>query len=102
MSAGHHARALEGDFRPVRRAGLSTVELDGEAVIFDEARQVVHALNSTGTLVWQVADGTSTLDELVAWLSESFALPSDQVGPQVSEMVLDLIDNQLLCEHLPS
>lgn len=101
MSAGHHGPVLGGGFRPLRRAGLSTVELDGEAVIFDEARQVVHALNPTGTLVWQVADGTATLDELVAWLSESFALPFDLVRSQVSELLLDLIDNQLLCEHIP-
>ena len=101
MSAGHHDRVLEGGFRPVRRAGLSTVELDGEAVIFDEARQVVHALNLTGTLVWQVADGTSTLDELVAWLSDSFDLPFDLVHSQVSEMLLGLIDDQLLCEAMP-
>lgn len=102
MSAGHHGRGLAGGFRPLRRAGLSTVELDGEAVIFDEAREVVHALNPTGTLVWQAADGTATLDELVAWLSESFELPFDLVRSQVSELLLGLIDNQLVCEPVPS
>ncbi|CAN5242014.1 hypothetical protein BH24ACT1_BH24ACT1_01980 [soil metagenome] len=97
-SVGGNGRELAGDFRPTQRAGLLTVELDGEAVILDEVTQAVHALNLTGTLVWRVADGTSTLDELVAWLSESYALPADDVRQQVIELVLDLIDNELLCQ----
>lgn len=96
MNAGKGDRVLGGRFRPARRAGLLTVELDGEAVIFDAVTQVVHALNVTGTLVWHAADGTSTLDDLVTWLAGSYALPSDDVRDEVIKMVQDLLDIALL------
>lgn len=96
MNAGQGDRVLGGDFRPARRAGLLSVELDGEVVIFDAVTQVVHALNVTGTLVWHAADGTSTLDDLVAWLAGSYALTCDDVRCEVIKMVQDLLDNALL------
>lgn len=93
---GRDERALPGAFVPAPRGELVTVVLDGEAVIFDGARQVVHALNATGTLVWNGADGSTTLDQLVAWLAEAHTVGADDVRGEVMAMVRDLIDNELL------
>ena len=47
-----------------------TVEVEGEAVILDEANDHLHLLNATGALVWACLNGESTLGEICADLAE--------------------------------
>jgi hypothetical protein len=61
---------VDEDFVPVRQESVHTVELDGEAVLLDEAAQRLHLLNATGTLVWACLDGESTVGEIVTDLSD--------------------------------
>jgi hypothetical protein len=52
-----------------RSPDVHTVELDGEAVLLDEAAGQLHRLNEAGTTVWLALDGTAdarTLAHLLA------------------------------------
>ena len=50
--------------RPARGAGLHSVELDGETVVYDETREALHLLDTTATVVWSLLDGTASLGEI--------------------------------------
>ena len=48
-------------FVPARSPAVHTVEIDGEAVLLDQAAERLHHLNATAALVWACLDGRSTL-----------------------------------------
>jgi PqqD family protein of HPr-rel-A system len=73
--------------KPLARGDLTVVELDGEAVIYDEETTELHHLNPTATIVFGLCDGTSTMREMSSDIAEAFGVPIEQVEPQVRTLV---------------
>ena len=69
--------------RPKVREGLTVVELDGEAVVYDEETQDLHHLNPTATIVLGLCDGTETIAEMAGDISTAFGVPVGEVEPQI-------------------
>jgi predicted ATPase len=75
---------------------LSTVELDGETVIYDDSNGSIHLLDPIATVVWSVFDGTSSLEEIAADLTEAFGADPEQVRSDVVSLVRNLGHSGLL------
>lgn len=75
---------------------LSSVELDGETVIYDESNGSVHLLDPIATIVWSVLDGTSTLEDICADLVETFGADPQQVRGDVVTLAQHLGHSGLL------
>jgi PqqD family protein of HPr-rel-A system len=73
--------------RPKVRADLTVVELDGEAVIYDEASGELHHLNPSATLIFDLLDGTATMRELAGDVADAFGLPAEEVESQIRILV---------------
>jgi hypothetical protein len=73
--------------KPRVRDDLTVVELDGEAVIYDEGRGDLHHLNPTATVVFGLCDGTSTIPQMSSDISEAFDVPSGEVERQVRSLI---------------
>lgn len=73
--------------KPQVRDDLTVVELDGEAVIFDEQTADLHHLNPTATIVFGLCDGTATMAEIATDISEAFGVPGAEVEAQVRGLV---------------
>jgi len=84
------------DERPRIRDDLTVVELDGEAVIYDEVSGDFHRLNPTATLVFSLLDGSATLEELARDLSKAYAMKDEDVIAQVRELASQLAASHLL------
>lgn len=82
--------------RPRTREDLTVVELDGEAVIYDEESGDLHHLNPTATIVFGLCDGTSTAKQLSADIAEAFGVSLEHIEPQVRRLVRDLRKAKLL------
>ena len=82
--------------KPKVREGLTVVELDGEAVIYDEDSGDLHHLNPTATIVFGLCDGTATMKELSADISEAFGVPESEIETQVRTLVRQFRKAQLL------
>jgi PqqD family protein of HPr-rel-A system len=82
--------------RPRARDDLTVVELDGEAVIYDEINGDLHRLNPTATVVFSLLDGSATLDDLAGDIADAYGMPVEQVTAQVAELVEQLADSHLL------
>jgi PqqD family protein of HPr-rel-A system len=77
------------DVRPKLRDDVTFVEVDQEAVAYDPLSKLVHYLNPMGSIVLQLCDGTSTVDETIAELAEA-----QEVEPaEIDESIRALIDN---------
>ena len=78
------------EFVPTRSASVYTVEIDGEAVLLDEAANRLHHLNHTAALLWACFDGHAQVHELAQEIAEELDLPFDEV----------LADTTAIVEHL--
>ena len=82
--------------KPKVRDDLTVVELDGEAVIYDEKTADLHHLNPTATIVFGLCDGTATMAQIATDISEAFRVPAPEVETQVRGLVRQFRKAKLL------
>lgn len=81
---------------PKRRPDLTVRIVDGETVVLDRQKGLIHQLNRTASYIWDQCDGTSTLEAIVARFSEAFAVDRKTATADVTATVLQLQQLQLL------
>ena len=75
--------------RPVARTeGFTTEESGGELLVYNESAELVLRLNTPAALVWRSCDGTRTIADLVAVLTEQLGglADEDQVMVALDEL----------------
>jgi hypothetical protein len=82
--------------RPKARDDITVVELDGEAVIFDEQSGALHRLNPTATIVFGLCDGTATIRDISRDICEAFGVPLTEVESQVRGVIRQFRKSKLL------
>ena len=82
--------------RPKVRTDLTVVELDGEAVVYDAESMDVHRFNPSATVILGLLDGSATLDELAADISDVFGQTQEEVRAQLDELVRQLDEGHIL------
>jgi hypothetical protein len=85
-----------------RNASVLWRELDGEAVLLDPVAGCSYNLNSVGTLIWKLLDGTHTLTEITNTICQHYEVDYEQAAQDVERMLAELRDNHLLLEQVPS
>ena len=73
--------------KPKVRSDLTVVELEGEAVIYDDTVRQVHYLNRTATIVFNLCDGSSTVKELAGDIADALSLQPREVESQVRTLI---------------
>jgi hypothetical protein len=73
--------------KPKVRADLAVVEVEGEAIVYDDRGKRLHHLNPTATIVFGLCDGRSTIPELSGDIAEAFGLPPRDVERQVRALL---------------
>lgn len=74
--------------RPRRRGEITFQSMpDGTAVLVDPASGAAYALNATGARVWQLCDGSHTLDEVAAALTQEFDVTLAQARRDIIVLV---------------
>ncbi len=82
--------------KPTRHPRLASRIVDGEAVLVDPDRNVVRMLNTVGSRIWELADGTRTVDEIAEALTEEFEVEVPEARQSVVEFVDELAGKELL------
>jgi PqqD family protein of HPr-rel-A system len=82
--------------KPKTRADLTVVELDGEAIVYDDESRKIHHLNPTATIVFNLCDGSATISELSGEIAEAFKLQPDEVERQVRGLLRQFRKEQFL------
>lgn len=65
------------------RPTVASVELDGEAVLYEEASGQMHTLDRIATVVWSCMDGASTLGDIAGELAAAFGAQPEVVEGDV-------------------
>jgi len=83
---------------PVRREGASGVELDDNIAVYDDVGQLMILLNSSAGAVWNLCDGSTTVDEIVRALTETYPDQAPVIGDDVRDTLRKLAEIGLVTE----
>jgi hypothetical protein len=71
--------AIDAAFTATARSDVVAVDVDGEIILYDDSRGVLHRLNPTASALWQCLDGSGTLGEIAADMADVFQVSEDRV-----------------------
>jgi hypothetical protein len=82
--------------RPRRREGAVSQTAADATIVLDTRRGTYFTLDEVGTVVWDLCDGTRTLDEIVAAVIEAYEVAPDQAETDIRELLDELAAEELV------
>lgn len=85
---------------PVRAAAVASRVYGDDAVVISPDEGMVRMLNPTATRIWQLADGSRSVEEIAATLTAEFDVELAQARQSVIRLLTELSEKQLIswCE----
>ncbi len=81
---------------PIHHPRTAARVFSGEAVIITPAENTVRMLNDAGTRIWELADGTRTVDQIAQALADEFAVDPTEARASTAAFVDALAAKGLL------
>jgi hypothetical protein len=82
----------DGAARPVQRDGASAVELDENLALYDGVGQLLILLNPSAATVWELCDGTRTVDDMIDVLTEAHPDEARVIAGDVRQTIRKLAE----------
>ncbi len=91
------------DYVPQRAADVFELDMEDGFILFNHDSSLVHHLNPSAAVVWQLCDGSASVAQLAAEIAEEFGLDRGQIQGQVAAviaefdalgLVVDALDDQ--------
>ena len=82
--------------RPAHHPRTASRVFSGEAVIISPAENVIRMLNPTGSRIWELADGTRTVDAIATMLAAEYEVDPAHARQSTQNFVADLVAKSLL------
>lgn len=80
----------------VRSEQITVVQLDGEAVLYDERTGMLHHLNPEGTLLYRLCDGTATVRQLANEIAAAHGGAVETIERQIRALIRRFREADLL------
>jgi len=87
---------MPDDCKPLHHAQTASRVFSGEAVVISPAENMVRMFNPVGSRIWELADGTRTLDQIAATLAAEYAITEAHARRSVEDFVAELMNKGLL------
>jgi hypothetical protein len=88
---------------PVLHPQVATRIVDGEALIVLADSGQVNVLNPVGTRMWELIDGTRSVQQIADAVYAEFDVTEDQVRRDLEEFVQELVDaNAIVLQDQPA
>jgi len=84
---------IDKDSKPRQQQGFRLEALDAELLLYDPEQTKTIYLNPTASLIWQMCDGTHTVDEIVGLLQESYPDAADGIAQDVDAALLQFVEH---------
>ncbi|HYP24243.1 MAG TPA: HPr-rel-A system PqqD family peptide chaperone [Actinomycetota bacterium] len=78
------------DYRPRKRADVLELDMGDGFILYNHDSSLVHHLNPTAAVVWQVLDGAATVEQLADEVADEYGLPRDNVLVQITSLIAEL------------
>jgi hypothetical protein len=81
---------IRGDHRPRRSPSVAWQTIDGETVLLRLKEKELLGFNAVGRQVWELADGTCSIDRIVESLVTQHRVPADVARADVLRFIEEL------------
>ena len=88
--ASEDAITVSSSYRPRKRADVLELDMGDGFILYNHDSSLVHHLNPTAAVVWQVLDGEATVETLAAEVADEYGLPVENVHMQVTSLIAEL------------
>lgn len=84
------ALSVPPDYAPRRRSDVLELDMGDGSILYNHDSSLVHHLNPSAAVVWQLCDGRATVAALSADIAGEYRLPLKQVQAEVAGLVAEL------------
>ena len=84
------------DKYPVPHPQVASRIIDGEAIILLPENVQVNVLNTVGSRIWALADGTRSVGEITEVIVAEYDVTAEEAERDVEEFIQELVDNKML------
>jgi PqqD family protein of HPr-rel-A system len=82
--------AVAPGYTPRKQADVLELDMGDGIVLYDPESKLVHHLNPSASLLWQLADGEASLEQLVEEASQELQLDRSELHEQFSGLIAEL------------
>ena len=83
-------------YRPLKNPATPARIIEGEAVIVSPFDSKLHTLNEVGTFIWERADGSTELDQIVDELCQTFDIDRERARQDAERFVESCLEKQVM------
>ena len=87
-----------GKRKPKRVTSVICKDLGNEALLYDGEGEMIHVLNPTALLMWELCDGEHSLEDMEAAVRDRFLVPDDTDVLEGIESALHTFAQRMLLE----
>jgi hypothetical protein len=81
---------VSADYAPVKRVDVLELDMGDGLVLYDPESRLVHHLNESASLLWQLAEGDASVGQLALEVSEELHLDTSEVHEQLTAVVAEM------------
>src|SRR5262245_43473704 len=78
------------DYQPRKRPDVLELDMGDGAILYDGDGALVHHLNPSASLIWQLSDGSGSAEELAHDIAEEYGLDPATIVGQVITVIAEL------------
>jgi hypothetical protein len=82
--------AVASEYTPRKRVDVLELDMGDGIVLYDPSSRLVHHLNPSASLLWQLSEGDASVGQLVTEISEELDLEPSQVHEQFMGLVAEM------------
>jgi len=71
-------------------------EIESKSVLLNLENGSYYTLNKTGTFIWSLLDGKTTVNQLIEPLTQSFDVTKDEASKDIFSLIADLENEGLI------
>jgi hypothetical protein len=83
-----------------RNSSVLWRELSGEAVLLDPKAGCSYNLNTVGTLIWKMLDGTHTSEEIAEAICAAYEVEQAQALEDIERLLSEFMQSKLVTERI--
>ena len=81
---------VPADYRPRKCADVLELDMGDGLILYNHEGDLVHHLNPSAGIIWQLCDGDATVAQLAKEISEEYGLPGETVQAEVVSLVAEM------------
>ena len=82
--------SVPSNYVPEKAADVLELDMEDGFILFNHDSSLVHHLNPSAGIIWQLCDGTASIDDLAADVAAEFKVDAGETLRQLTSLIAEL------------